>query len=110
MKTLETTPADAAHRSARSPAKTVAFSIGEKSQIQALQRAQPILPMDFGPLDNLSAHRAPPVQRWLLRHPRVHFFRATPFFCSTSARPYFDSFLEPAFSRSRAPASRTFML
>jgi transposase len=23
-------------------------------------------------LDNLSAHRAPPVQRWLLRHPRVH--------------------------------------
>jgi transposase len=24
-------------------------------------------------LDNLSAHRAPPVQRWLLRHPRVHF-------------------------------------
>ena len=24
-------------------------------------------------LDNLSAHKAPPVQRWLLRHPRVHF-------------------------------------
>ena len=24
-------------------------------------------------LDNLSAHRAPPVQRWLVRHPRVHF-------------------------------------
>src|SRR5687767_15150772 len=24
-------------------------------------------------LDNLSAHRAPLVQRWLLRHPRVHF-------------------------------------
>ena len=24
-------------------------------------------------LDNLSAHRAPPVQRWLLRHPRVQF-------------------------------------
>jgi hypothetical protein len=24
-------------------------------------------------LDNLSAHRAPPVQRWLLRHPRVRF-------------------------------------
>ena len=23
-------------------------------------------------LDNLSAHRAPPVQRWWLRHPRVH--------------------------------------
>src|SRR4029434_3024554 len=109
------------------------FSVDEKSQIQALQRAQPILPMDFGQperrthnyvrhgtldlfaalnvatgevlarctpqhraqdfvaflreiessvargldihvvLDNLSAHRAPPVQRWLLRHPRVQF-------------------------------------
>jgi transposase len=24
-------------------------------------------------LDNLSAHKAPAVQRWLLRHPRVHF-------------------------------------
>jgi transposase len=24
-------------------------------------------------LDNLSAHRAPAVQRWLLRHPRVQF-------------------------------------
>jgi transposase len=107
--------------------------VDEKSEIQALQRAQPILPMDFGQperrthnyvrhgtldlfaalnvatdemiarctpqhraqdfvaflreiestgeptldihvvLDNLSAHRAPPVQRWLLRHPRVHF-------------------------------------
>ena len=115
------------------PAKAVVFSVDEKSQIQALQRAQPILPMDFGQperrthnyvrhgtvdlfaalnvatgeviarckpqhraqdfvaflreieatvestldihvvLDNLSAHRAPPVQRWLLRHPRVHF-------------------------------------
>ena len=111
----------------------VVFSVDEKSQIQALQRAQPILPMDFGQperrthnylrhgtldlfaalnvatgeviarckpqhraedfvaflreldasveptrghpcrLDNLSAHKAPPVQRWLLRHPRVHF-------------------------------------
>ena len=24
-------------------------------------------------LDNLSAHRSPPVRRWLARHPRVHF-------------------------------------
>src|SRR5829696_1875361 len=114
------------------PANAVVFSVDEKSQIQALQRAQPILPMDFGQperrthnyvrhgtldlfaalnvatgeviargtpkhraqdfvaflreiettvaptldihvvLDNLSAHRAPPVQRWVLRHPRVH--------------------------------------
>jgi transposase len=115
------------------PTNAVVFSVDEKSQIQALQRAQPILPMDFGQperrthnyvrhgtldlfaalnvatgeviarctpqhraqdfvaflreiessvtpgldihvvLDNLSAHRAPPVQRWLLRHPRVQF-------------------------------------
>jgi transposase/transposase-like protein len=115
------------------PANAVVFSVDEKSQIQALQRAQPILPMDVGQperrthnyvrhgtldlfaalnvatgevlarcttqhraqdfvaflreidasveapldlhvvLDNLSAHKAPAVQRWLVRHPRVHF-------------------------------------
>src|SRR5215210_1722608 len=115
------------------PANAVVFSVDEKSQIQALQRAQPILPMDFGQperrthnyvrhgtldlfaalnvatgevlarckpqhraqdfvaflrdldasvepardihvvLDNLSAHKAPAVHRWALRHPRVHF-------------------------------------
>lgn len=115
------------------PANAVVFSVDEKSQIQALQRAQPILPMDLGQperrthnyvrhgtldlfaalnvatgevltrctaqhraqdfvaflrdidasvesaldihvvLDNLSAHKAPAVQRWLLRHPRVQF-------------------------------------
>jgi transposase len=115
------------------PNNAVVFAVDEKSQIQALQRAQPILPMDLGQperqthnylrhgtldlfaalnvatgqvlarcrpqhraqdfvaflreieasvepalevhvvLDNLSAHRAPPVHRWLLRHPRVHF-------------------------------------
>jgi transposase len=115
------------------PHNAVVFSLDEKSQIQALERAQPILPMDIGQparqthnyirngtldlfaalnvatgevlarckpqhraqdfvaflrdieasvapglevhvvLDNLSAHRAPAVRRWLLRHPRVHF-------------------------------------
>jgi len=114
------------------PDNAVVFSLDEKSQIQALQRAQPILPMDLGQperrthnylrhgtldllaalnvvtgevlarckpqhraqdlvaflreieasvepelevhvvLDNLSAHKAPAVHRWLLRHPRVH--------------------------------------
>lgn len=114
------------------PTNAVVFSFDEKSQIQALERAQPILPMDLGQperrthnyvrngtvdlfaalnvatgeilarckpqhraqdfvtflraidasvepalnihvvLDNLSAHRAPVVHRWLLRHPRVH--------------------------------------
>jgi len=115
------------------PHNAVVFSFDEKSQIQALERAQPILPMDFGRperrthnylrngtidlfaalnvatgevlarckqrhraqdfvaflddmeasveadlaihviLDNLSAHKAPVVQRWLIRHPRVQF-------------------------------------
>ncbi|MGH7803458.1 MAG: IS630 family transposase [Candidatus Binatia bacterium] len=115
------------------PTNAVVFSFDEKAQIQALQRAQPILPMDIGQperrthnyirhgtldlfaalnvatgevlarckqkhraqdfvaflgdidasvapglqvhvvLDNLSAHKAPAVHRWLLRHPRVHF-------------------------------------
>ncbi len=115
------------------PQHAVVFAVDEKSQIQALQRAQPILPMDLGQperqthnylrhgtldlfaalnvatgeviarcklqhraqdfvaflreieasvepslnvhvvLDNLSAHKAPAVHRWALRHPRVHF-------------------------------------
>src|SRR3984885_13156493 len=115
------------------PHNAVVFSFDEKPQVQALQRAQPILPMDLGQperqthnyirhgtldlfaalnvatgevltrctpqhrahdfvaflrdidasvetgveihvvLDNLSAHKAPAVHRWLLRHPRVHF-------------------------------------
>jgi transposase len=114
------------------PHNAVVLAVDEKSQIQALQRAQPILPMDVGQperrthnylrhgtldlfaalniatgevlarckpqhraqdvvaflreieasvepalevhvvLDNLSAHKAPPVHRWVLRHPRVH--------------------------------------
>jgi transposase len=117
------------------PNHAVVFSFDEKPQIQALERAQPILPMDIGQperqtqnyvrhgtldlfaalnvatgeviartkgqhrakdfvaflgeldravepglqvhliLDNLSAHKAPEVKRWLLRHPRyvLHF-------------------------------------
>ena len=114
------------------PTNAAVFSFDEKSQIQALERAQPILPIDIGQperrthnyirngtldlfaalnvatgevlarckprhraadfvaflreidarvepeleihivLDNLSAHRAPAVHRWLLRHPRFH--------------------------------------
>jgi transposase len=117
------------------PDHAVVFSFDEKPQIQALERAQPVLPMDLGQperqthnyvrhgtldlfaalnvatgkviartkkqhrakdfvdflrtldaevpadleahviLDNLSAHKAPEVQRWLVRHPRfvLHF-------------------------------------
>jgi len=123
------------------PHNAVVFAVDEKSQIQALQRAQPILPMDLGQperrthnyirhgtldlfaalnvatgevlarckpqhraqdfvaflraidasvepgrevhvvLDNLSAHKAPAVHRWLLRHPRV-VFHFTPTYAS----------------------------
>lgn len=123
------------------PDHAVVFAVDEKSQIEALQRGQPILPMDFGQperrthnylrhgtldlfaalnvatgeviarckrrhratdlvdflrevdatvapdldihvvLDNLSAHKAPAVQRWLLRHPRVQF-HVTPTYAS----------------------------
>ena len=114
------------------PEHAVVFAVDEKPQIQALERAQPILPMDIGMpelqthnyirhgtldlfaaldvatgkviaktktqhrakdfvsflheldrnvddgldvhviLDNLSAHKAPEVHRWLVRHPHFH--------------------------------------
>lgn len=117
------------------PVNAVVLSFDEKPQVQALERGQPVLPMDLGMperqthnyirhgtldlfaalnvatgqvlaqtkkrhrakdftaflkliddaveeglevhviLDNLSAHKAPAVKRWLLRHPRfaLHF-------------------------------------
>lgn len=117
------------------PENAVVVCVDEKSQIQALERSQPVLPMDLGQperqtsdylrhgtldlfaaltvatgevlgkcyaqhrtkefvnflgeidsnvpaaldvhviLDNLSTHKAPPVKRWLARHPRfrLHF-------------------------------------
>jgi transposase len=114
------------------PDHAAVFAFDEKPQIQALERSQPILPMDLGMperqthnyirhgtldlfaalnvatgeviaetkkqhrskdfvaflgeldkaveddlevhviLDNLSAHKAPTVKRWVLRHPRFH--------------------------------------
>jgi transposase len=114
------------------PDNAVVVCVDEKSQIQALERSQPVLPMDLGQperqtsdyfrhgtvdlfaaltvatgavlgkcytqhrakefinflgeveanvpnglnvhvvLDNLSTHKTPQVQRWLLRHPRFH--------------------------------------
>lgn len=114
------------------PDHAVVYAYDEKPQIQALERAQPVLPMDFGMperhthnyirhgtvdlfaalnvatgevvaslkkqhrakdfvaflrqldehvdsslevhvvLDNLSAHKAPEVRRWIVRHPRFH--------------------------------------
>jgi len=123
------------------PEHAVVYCFDEKPQIQALERAQPILPMDFGMperqthnyirngtldlfaalnvatgevlaktkqkhrakdfvdflreidrqvpsdleihvvLDNLSAHKAPLVKRWLARHPRF-FLHFTPTYSS----------------------------
>jgi transposase len=142
------------------PDHAVVLAVDEKSQIQALQRAQPILPMDFGQperrthnyirhgtldlfaalnvatgevlarctrqhrsqdlvaflraidasvepeldvhvvLDNLSAHKAPPVHRWLLRHPRVHF-HLTPTYASwlNLVERYFGLLTEKALKR-----------
>jgi len=115
------------------PDNAIVLCIDEKSQIQALERAQPVLPMDLGRpecrshdyvrhgttdlfaaldvatgnvigkcyaqhrakdlraflrevekampadlevhvvLDNLSAHKAPTIKRWLAQNPRFHF-------------------------------------
>lgn len=142
------------------PANAVVFSFDEKPQIQALERAQPILPMEIGMperqthnyirhgtldlfaalnvatghvitttkkqhrgkdfvaflreidqfvepaldvhviLDNLSAHKGPDVQRWLVRHPRflLHF---TPTYSSwlNLVERFFALLTEEALSR-----------
>lgn len=142
------------------PTNAVVFSFDEKSQIQALERAQPILPLDIGQperrthnyirngtldlfaalnvatgevlarckqrhraqdfvaflgeveasvepalevhvvLDNLSAHKAPTVHRWLLRHPRVHF-HFTPTYASwlNQVERFFGLLTEKALKR-----------
>ena len=142
------------------PTNAAVFSFDEKSQIQALERAQPILPMDIGQparrthnyirngtldlfaalnvatgevlarckprhraadfvaflreidarvdpalevhvvLDNLSAHRAPVVHRWLLRHLRFHL-HFTPTYASwlNLIERFFGSLTEKALRR-----------
>jgi transposase len=51
-------------------------------------------------LDNLSAHKAPPVQRWLVRHPRVQF-HFTPTYASwlTLVERFFGLLTEKALKR-----------
>jgi transposase len=142
------------------PANAVVFSFDEKPQVQALERAQPILPMDLGMperqthnyirhgtldlfaalniatghvlattkkqhrakdfvdflkeidravepgleahviLDNLSAHKAPTVKRWLVRHPRFHL-HFTPTYSSwlNLVERFFALLTEEALSR-----------
>lgn len=143
------------------PDHAVVFSFDEKPQIQALERAQPILPMDLGMperqthnyirhgtldlfaalnvatgeviaktkkqhrakdfigflreidgrvdpvleihviLDNLSAHKAPAVKRWLARHPRFHF-HFTPTYSSwlNLVERFFGLLMEHALKRA----------
>jgi transposase len=143
------------------PDHAVVFSFDEKPQIQALERAQPILPMDLGMperqthnyirhgtldlfaalnvatgeviartkkqhrakdfvsflgeldkavddnlevhiiLDNLSAHKAPAVKRWLVRHPRFHL-HFTPTYASwlNLVERFFALLTEEALQRS----------
>src|SRR3989442_11537978 len=50
------------------PANAVVFSVDEKSQIQALQRAQPILPMDLGRPERRAHH--------YVRHGTLELFAA----------------------------------
>jgi len=47
-----------------------------KEFVRFLDRVEQVTPADEAIhviLDNLSTHKSPPVQRWLRRHPRVHF-------------------------------------
>ncbi len=75
------------------PDKAMVLCVDEKSQIQALDRTQPMLPMGLGyvegvthdyvrhgtttlfaalDVDNYATHKHPRVQRWLAAHPRYH--------------------------------------
>lgn len=149
------------------PEHAVVFSFDEKPQVQALERAQPILPMDFGQperqthnyirhgtvdlfaaldvasgkviaetkkrhrsedfvaflrtldaavepelqvhviLDNLSAHKAPKVKRWLARHPRFHF-HFTPTYSAwlNLVERFFDLLTERALKRGSFTSER----
>src|ERR687884_563048 len=63
------------------PRHAIVLSVDEKSQIQALDRTQPGLPIKPGKagrlthciLDNYAAHKHPKVLAWLARHPRWTF-------------------------------------
>lgn len=54
----------------------------EKSQIQALERSQPVLPMVPGVpdlqvhpiLDDYATHKTPDIKKWPLAHPRFHLY------------------------------------
>ena len=62
------------------PDRALVLCVDEKSQIQALDRTAPILPMaDVASdldvhliLDNYGTHKTASIRRWLARHPRFH--------------------------------------
>ncbi|MBA2353176.1 MAG: transposase [Acidobacteria bacterium] len=60
-------------------------------------------------MDNLSAHNAPAVHRWLLRHPRFQF-HFTPTYASwlNLVERFFGLLTEKALKPDRIPASLNF--
>ncbi len=58
------------------PTHALVLSVDEKSQIQALDRAQPILPMMPGIPErwthNYATHKTPAIKAWLARRPHWH--------------------------------------
>ena len=63
------------------PNRALVLSVDEKSQIQALDREQPVLPMmpqvsnDLDVhiiMDNYATHKTPAIRAWLARRPQYH--------------------------------------
>jgi transposase len=67
--------------------------------LRAIEASVPVLEVHVV-LDNLSAHRAPAVHRWLLRHPRVQF-HFTPTYAAwlNLVERFFALLTEKAFKR-----------
>jgi hypothetical protein len=68
------------------PEQALVLCVGEESQVQALERSQPVLPSGLGwnvpeerdshlVMDNYGTHEHPEVRAWFARRPRfcVHF-------------------------------------
>ncbi len=58
------------------PTNALVLCVDEKSQCQALERTQPVLPMGLGYLEGVThdytTHKHPKVKEWLAKHTRYH--------------------------------------
>jgi hypothetical protein len=65
------------------PEQALVLCVDEESQVQALERSQPVLPIGLGcndpeeldthlVLDNYATHEHPEVRAWFARRPRFH--------------------------------------